>query len=80
MPAFDRPRLQRRSLLQHEAGGSESAKISRCRTRLRTLIGREIEQVADFLFAKVIGKGPMTHASCIEHWGSDVEACKEFPQ
>ena len=44
------------------------------------LIGREIEQVADFLFAKVIGKGPMTHASCIEYWGSDVEACKEFPQ
>jgi len=45
-----------------------------------TLIGREIEQVADFLFGKVIGKGPMTHASCIEYWGSDVEACKEFPQ
>jgi hypothetical protein len=45
-----------------------------------TLIGREIEQVADFLFSKVIGKGPMTHASCIEYWGSDVDACKEFPQ
>ena len=44
------------------------------------LIGREIEQVADFLFAKVIGKGAMTRTSCIEYWGSDVEACKEFPQ
>ena len=39
---------------------------------------REIEQVADFLFAKVIGKGPMDRAKCIEYWGSDVDTCKEF--
>lgn len=45
-----------------------------------TLQPREIEQVTDFLFAKVIGKGPMNHAACVEFWGSDVEACKEFPQ
>jgi mono/diheme cytochrome c family protein len=45
-----------------------------------TLQPREIEQVTDFLFAKVIGKGPMNRAACIEFWGSDVEACKEFPQ
>jgi len=44
-----------------------------------TLQAREIEQVADFLFAKVIGKGPMNHAACVEFWGSDVEVCKEFP-
>jgi len=45
-----------------------------------TLQPREIEQVTDFLFAKVIGKGPMNRTACIEFWGSDVEACKEFPQ
>lgn len=45
-----------------------------------TLQPREIEQVADFLFAKVIGKGPMNRKTCIEFWGSDVDACKEFPQ
>jgi hypothetical protein len=28
-----------------------------------TLQNREIEQVADFLFAKVVGKGPMDRAS-----------------
>jgi hypothetical protein len=39
---------------------------------------REIELVADFLFAKVVGKGPMDHAKCVEYWGSDVDACKEF--
>jgi hypothetical protein len=43
-----------------------------------TLQTREIEAVADFLFAKVVGKGPMDRAKCIEYWGSDVEACSEF--
>jgi hypothetical protein len=27
---------------------------------------------------KVVGKGPMDRAKCIDYWGSDVEACKEF--
>jgi Cytochrome C oxidase, cbb3-type, subunit III len=39
---------------------------------------REIEAIADFMFAKVIGKGPMDRAKCIDYWGSDVEACSEF--
>jgi hypothetical protein len=39
---------------------------------------REIELVTDFLLAKVVGKGPMTRAKCIEYWGSDVETCKDF--
>jgi len=43
-----------------------------------TLQPREIESVADFLFAKVVGKGPMNRAACIEYFGSDVEACKEL--
>jgi hypothetical protein len=41
---------------------------------------REIEMVADFLFDKVIGKGTMDHAKCVEYWGSDVDACSEFPK
>jgi hypothetical protein len=43
-----------------------------------TFQAREIERIADFLFARVVGKGPMDHAKCIEYWGSDVDACKEF--
>lgn len=39
---------------------------------------REIESIADFLFAKVIGKGAMDRAKCAEYWGSEVELCKEF--
>ena len=45
-----------------------------------TLQPREIESVADFLFAKVVGKGVMDRATCIEYWGSDVSACAEFPR
>lgn len=43
-----------------------------------TLQPREIEMVADFLFAKVIGKGPMDHAKCVEYWGEDTDVCREF--
>ena len=43
-----------------------------------TLQPREIESVADFLFAKVVGKGPMDRAACIEYFGSEVEACKDL--
>jgi mono/diheme cytochrome c family protein len=43
-----------------------------------TLQPREIEAIADFMFAKVVGRGPMDRAKCIDYWGSDVEACSEF--
>jgi hypothetical protein len=45
-----------------------------------TLQTREIEYIADFMFAKVIGKGPMDHARCVEFWGAESEACGEFPK
>ena len=45
-----------------------------------TLQPREIELLADFLFAKIIGKGPMNRARCIDYWGAEVEACGEFPK
>ena len=45
-----------------------------------TLQAREIEAIADFMFAKIIGKGPMDRAKCVDYWGSDVETCNEFAQ
>ena len=44
-----------------------------------TLQAREVELLADFLLAKIIGKGPMNRAKCKEYWGAEVEACGEFP-
>jgi len=43
-----------------------------------TLTAREIDNVADFLFAKVIGQGPMDHAKCVAFWGAEVAVCGEF--
>jgi mono/diheme cytochrome c family protein len=45
-----------------------------------TLQQREIDLIADFLIAKIVGKGPMNHAKCVEFWGSEKDACKEFPK
>ena len=45
-----------------------------------TLQMREIELLADFMLARIVGKGPIDRAKCIEYWGSDVEVCGEFPK
>lgn len=45
-----------------------------------TLQPREVDMIVDFLLAKVVGKGPMDRAKCIEYWGSDVDVCQEFPK
>ena len=45
-----------------------------------TLQQREIELVADFPIAKIVGKGPMNHAKCVEFWGSENDACKDLPK
>jgi hypothetical protein len=45
-----------------------------------TLQPREVELLADFLLARVIGKGPMNRARCKEYWSAEVEACGEFPK
>jgi hypothetical protein len=77
MPAFDR--------LAYSDGRCFGLKLSDLRARglempdpPSTLAANEVELLADFLFAKVVGKGPINHASCVDFWGSDVEACKEL--
>ena len=43
-----------------------------------TLQPQEIEAVVGLPVEKVVGKGPMDRAKCIEYWGSEVEACKDL--
>jgi hypothetical protein len=43
-----------------------------------TLQPREVELLADFMLARIVGKGPMDRTKCIEYWGSDVEACRDL--
>ncbi len=77
MPAFDR--------LAYSDGRCFGLKQADLRARNlqmpdppATLAPNEVGLVADFLIAKVIGKGAMDRAKCIEFWGSDVEACREL--
>ena len=79
MPAFDKFAYS-----DGRCYGKKEADLKSYPTRMpdppSTLQQREIELIADFLVAKVVGKGPMDHAKCIEYWGSDVEACRDFPK
>ena len=77
MPAFDR--------LAYSDGRCNDLKLADLKRQgldlhdpASTLQPREIEAIADFLMAKVVNKGPMDHAKCVEFWGSEVDACSEF--
>ena len=44
-----------------------------------TLQAREIELIADFAFAKIVGKGALDRAKCVDYWGGDaIDVCNEF--
>jgi hypothetical protein len=79
MPAFDKFAYS-----DGRCYGKKEADLKSYPTRMpdppATLQQREIDLIADFLVAKVVGKGPMDHAKCIEYWGSEVEACRDFPK
>jgi hypothetical protein len=44
-----------------------------------TLPKRDIEALADYLRAKVIGRGPVTRAECFETLGERVRSCNDLP-
>ena len=77
MPAFDRFAYS-----DGRCNNQTAADLKRLDLQLpdppATLQPREIDMLADFLFDKVIGKGPMDRAKCIDYWGSDVDTCSEF--
>ena len=79
MPAFDKFAYS-----DGRCYGKKQADLRSYPTRMpdppSTLQQREIDLIADFLIAKIIGKGPMNHAKCVEFWGSETDACKEFPK
>jgi cytochrome c553 len=79
MPAFDKYAYS-----DGRCYGKTQADLKAYPTRMpdppATLQAREIELVTDFMLAKMVGKGAMDHAKCVDFWGSDVDACKEFPK
>ncbi len=79
MPAFDKFAYS-----DGRCYGKKQADLKSYPTRMpdppATLQQREIDLIADFLIAKIVGKGPMDHAKCVEFWGSETDVCKEFPK
>jgi hypothetical protein len=44
-----------------------------------TLQKREVEVVADYLVAKIIGRGEITREECIENFGARARSCDDYP-
>lgn len=81
MPAFDRQAYKDPSRCMNLTEADLKKNNQELVDPASTLQPREIEMLADFLFAKVIGKGPMDHAKCVEYWGGEQEVCdSEFPK
>jgi len=79
MPAFDKFAYS-----DGRCFGKTQADLKSYPTRMpdppATLQQREIDLIADFLIAKIVGQGPMNHTKCVDFWGSETDACKEFPK
>jgi hypothetical protein len=83
-PGRDMPAYDRLAYSDGRCYGMKQSDLNSSGKRLpdppATLQPREIEAIADFLFAKVIKKGAMDRARCIEYWGSEGDACRDFPK
>jgi len=77
MPAFDKFAYS-----DGRCYGKTQADLKSYPTRMpdppTTLQQREIDLIVDFLTARVVGKGPMDHAKCVEFWGEDADVCKDL--
>jgi hypothetical protein len=81
-PGRDMPAYDRLAYSDGRCYGMKQADLKSAGLQLpdppATLQPREIELVADFLFAKVIRQGPMDRVRCIEYWGSEAEVCRDL--
>ncbi|HXD16542.1 MAG TPA: cytochrome c [Vicinamibacterales bacterium] len=77
MPAFDKFAYS-----DGRCYGKTQADLKAYPTRMpdppATLQAREIELIVDFMTARIVGKGPMDHAKCVEFWGGDEDICRDL--
>jgi mono/diheme cytochrome c family protein len=45
-----------------------------------TLQRREVEVIADYLKARIIGRGEVTRAECLETFGAGARSCDDYPE
>ena len=77
MPAFDKFAYSDGRCYNMKQADLAAKYPSRMPDPPATLQQREIEYIADFLMARVVGKGALDHAKCVELWGSEVDVCKD---
>ena len=70
-------RLQRRTLLRQKGSRSQGAGHQHGRSAgdITAARNRAASGLPD---AKIVGKGPMDRAKCVEYWGGASEVCNEF--
>ena len=79
MPAFDRQAYKDPSRCNNQTEADLQKNGLEMVQPATTLQPREIEMVADFLFDRVIGKGPLDHAKCVAYWGGEEQdVCNEY--
>ena len=82
LPGRDMPAFDRLSYSDDRCLGRTQADLNRMGLRLpdpaATLQNREVERLADFLLAKVVGQGEMTRERCVDFWGEEVDVCNDF--
>ena len=79
MPAFDRQAYKDATRCNNTTEADLQKNGLEMVQPATTLQPREIEMVADFLFDRVIGKGPLDHAKCVAYWGGEEQdVCNEY--
>ncbi|MSO71746.1 MAG: hypothetical protein EXQ88_07050 [Alphaproteobacteria bacterium] len=81
LPGTAMPFFDVRAYVDDRCYGMTAAQIGADRPPPGTpnLIQREIDAVADYVIAKVVGRGAITREECIEYFTTDVGRCKDFP-
>ena len=82
LPGRDMPAFDRLSYTDDRCLGRTQADLDRMGLKLpdpaATLQAREVERLVDFLLSKVVGKGPMDRAKCVDFWDEEVDVCTEY--
>jgi hypothetical protein len=81
-PGTPMPRFDEQAYTENRCYGVTEAEVGAMMPPLppgSTLRKREAEAIADYLLAKVIGRGPVTRQECEEAFGEGARSCGQYP-
>ena len=82
LPETSMPYFDRRAYVDDRCYGMTAAEMGDVKQPPGNpnLIGREIEAVADYVLAKIVGRGEITFEECVEFFEAEVSRCNDFPR